>query len=216
LIIATGIHKSYEQLHVLKGIDLEVKANEIVAIVGPSGAGKSTLLHILGTLDTPDQGEVSMNGVNFRNLKGNKLAHFRNRNIGFIFQFHHLLPEFTAVENVSMPGLIAGNNKSETFRKAKELLVHLGLAERLNHKPSQLSGGELQRIAVARALVNQPAVILADEPSGNLDTQNATELHELFLKLREDLGQTFIIVTHNQQLAGMTDRIIQMKDGQIT
>jgi lipoprotein-releasing system ATP-binding protein len=215
MISASDIHKSYDQVHVLKGINLLVKKNEIVTIVGPSGAGKSTLLHILGTLDTPDKGEISMNGVAFSNLKGKKLANFRNRHIGFIFQFHHLLPEFSALENVSMPGLIAGQNKAETFRKARELLVLLGLSERLEHKPSQLSGGELQRIAVARALINQPTVVLADEPSGNLDTTNATELHQMFLKLRENLGQTFIIVTHNQQLAGMSDRVIQMKDGMI-
>jgi lipoprotein-releasing system ATP-binding protein len=215
MIEATGISKSFDSLMVLKGIDLTVKENEIVAIVGPSGAGKSTLLHIIGTLDLPDKGVVKINNVSIVDLKPKKLALFRSHNIGFIFQFHHLLPEFSTLENVCMPAFIAGTNKTDAIKKSKELLAHLGLTDRLDHKPSQLSGGELQRTAVARALVNNPRVVLADEPSGNLDTQNATDLHQLFLKLRDELGQTFVIVTHNQQLAQMSDRIIQMKDGQI-
>lgn len=213
MIVAKGIYKSYDTLQVLKGIDLTVDNNEIVAIVGPSGAGKTTLLNILGTIDSADKGEIIFNNINLNQLRTKKLAQFRSENIGFIFQYHHLLPEFTALENTCMPAYIARKNKAETIKKATELLTHLGLKERLEHKPSQLSGGELQRVAVARALINTPKVILADEPSGNLDIQNAEDLHKLFLQLREELKQTFIIVTHNKQLAQMSDRIVEMKDG---
>ncbi|MEA3495079.1 MAG: ABC transporter ATP-binding protein [Bacteroidota bacterium] len=215
MIIAKGIEKSYGTLKVLKNINIEIKHNEIVAIAGPSGAGKSTLLHILGTIDKADKGEIIINEQNITNTKSSKLSDFRSQNIGFVFQHHHLLPEFTAVENVCIPAYISKKNKTKTIKKAKELLYYLGLSDRLEHKPSQLSGGELQRIAVARALINDPKIILADEPSGNLDTQNAEELHKLFLELRKKLGQTFIIVTHNQQLAQMSDRVIKMKDGEI-
>lgn len=215
MLSAQNIHKFFGDLHVLKGIDIVVKEGEIVAIVGPSGAGKSTLLHILGTLDNCNKGEVYFDDISISDLKTKKLARFRSKNIGFVFQYHHLLPEFTALENVCIPSYIAGNGKTETNRKAKELLNYLGLTERLDHKPSQLSGGELQRTAVARALINNPKVVLADEPSGNLDTQNASELHQLFLKLRKEFNQTFIIVTHNKDLAHLSDRIIEMKDGVI-
>jgi lipoprotein-releasing system ATP-binding protein len=215
MIEASGIYKSFENLLVLKGINLSVSQNEIVTIVGPSGAGKSTLLHLLGTLDTPDKGNIIINDTNVSQLKSKKLAQFRSKNIGFVFQFHHLLPEFTALENVFIPALIAGFNRTDSTKKAKDMLTLLGLAERLDHKPSQLSGGELQRVAVARALINKPTVVLADEPSGNLDTQNATELHKLFFQLRDELGQTFVIVTHNQELASLSDRRIEMKDGNI-
>lgn len=215
MIEASGIYKSFENLLVLKGIDLRVDQNEIVTIVGPSGAGKSTLLHILGTLDNPDKGNIIINNTSIGQLKTKKLAQFRSKNIGFVFQFHHLLPEFTALENVFLPALIAGYNRSDSSKRAKDVLVLLGLGERLDHKPSQLSGGELQRVAVARALINKPTVVLADEPSGNLDTQNATELHQMFFRLRDELGQTFVIVTHNQELASLSDRRIEMKDGKI-
>ena len=215
MIEASGIYKSFDDLLVLKGIDLTISQNEIVTIVGPSGAGKSTLLHILGTLDNPDKGNIIINNTSVSQLKTKKLAQFRSKNIGFVFQFHHLLPEFTALENVFIPALIAGLNRTDSTKRAKDMLVLLGLGERLDHKPSQLSGGELQRIAVARALINKPTVVLADEPSGNLDTQNATELHKLFFRLRDELGQTFVIVTHNQELASLSDRRIEMKDGQI-
>lgn len=215
MLIAKGIHKSYGSLHVLKGVDLEISASEIVSIVGSSGAGKSTLLHILGTLDQPERGELSMNGKNLLSLKGDNLADFRNSQIGFIFQFHNLLAEFTAQENIQIPGFIKGSNEVELRRKSAELAEILGISHRLDHKPSTLSGGEQQRVAVARALINNPAVVFADEPSGNLDTANAKGLHELFFKLRDELKQAFVIVTHNEELAGMADRKVVMRDGLI-
>jgi lipoprotein-releasing system ATP-binding protein len=216
MLKAKGIHKSYGNLDVLKGVDLEIAASEIVSIVGSSGAGKSTLLHILGTLDQPDQGELSMKGKDLLALKGDRLADFRNQEIGFIFQFHNLLPEFTAQENIQIPGFIRGAAADTLNRKAGELAEILGISHRLDHKPSTLSGGEQQRVAVARALINNPSVVFADEPSGNLDTTNARGLHSLFFKLRNELGQAFVIVTHNEELAGMADRKIVMKDGLIT
>jgi len=215
MLIAKGITKNYGTLQVLKGVDIEVKAAEIVSITGASGAGKSTLLHILGTLDNSDAGSITMNNENISALKGKKLANFRNKNIGFIFQFHHLLPEFTAIENVCIPAWIGGKNRAVTEKKAKELLDQLGLSHRFGNKPSELSGGEQQRVAVARALINNPSIIMADEPTGNLDSANAYELHQLFIKLRDLYGQTFLIVTHNEALAKLSDRIIQMKDGRI-
>jgi lipoprotein-releasing system ATP-binding protein len=215
MLEATQIKKDYGSLQVLKGVDLSIKSGEIVSIVGSSGAGKSTLLHILGTLDTATAGQVLLNGERIDKLKGNALAKFRNKNIGFIFQFHHLLPEFTALENVCIPGWIAGKKKKETEKKATELLQILGLAERLQNKPHQLSGGEQQRVAVARALINNPAIIMADEPTGNLDSNNARDLHNLFIELRDKYNQTFLIVTHNEELAAMSDRIVHMKDGKI-
>lgn len=202
-------------MHVLKGVDLQVEKGAIVAIVGKSGAGKSTLLHILGTLDLADQGTLQINGQLISELSNRKLAAFRNNNIGFIFQFHHLLPEFTALENVIIPALIQKQNESEARSRAKELLDYLGMSERLKHKPNQLSGGEQQRVAVARSLINQPAVVFADEPSGNLDSNTSAELHELIFKLRKDLQQTFIIVTHNEELAKMSDRRLEMEDGRL-
>lgn len=214
LLRASGIRRTYGSLQVLKGIDLEVKKGEVVAIVGPSGAGKSTFLHILGTLDRPEQGEVYIEGINVFTQKDKELARFRNEKIGFIFQFHNLLAEFTALENVCMPGYINGNvNEKDIQQRAKELLELLGLSGRMDHLPSQLSGGEQQRVAVARALLNRPAIVLADEPSGNLDSHNALDLHQLFFKLREETGQTFIIVTHNEELAEMADRRLVMQDG---
>lgn len=214
LLRASGIRRTYGSLQVLKGIDLEVKRGEIVAIVGPSGAGKSTFLHILGTLDRPEQGNVFIEGINVFTQKDKELARFRNEKIGFIFQFHNLLAEFTALENVCMPGYINGNvNEKDIQARAKELLELLGLGGRMDHLPSQLSGGEQQRVAVARALLNRPAIVLADEPSGNLDSHNALDLHQLFFKLREETGQTFIIVTHNEELAEMADRRLVMQDG---
>lgn len=215
MIQASNIKKSYENLNVLKGVDLTIEKGEIVSIVGKSGAGKSTLLHILGTLDRPDTGELTINGININKLNEKKLASFRNEQIGFVFQFHHLLPEFTAVENVCIPAYIQKKPEKETVERARHLLSELGLAERFQHKPAQLSGGEQQRVAVARALMNDPAVILADEPSGNLDTDTSQELHELFFDLRDKMQQTFIIVTHNVELAKMSDRTLIMKDGLI-
>ncbi len=211
-----NLEKYYGTLHVLRGISIEVRPGEIVSIVGPSGAGKTTLLHLIGTLEQPDKGTVFIQGMETCRLPSRKLAAFRNSMIGFIFQFHHLLPEFTALENVMMPLLIAGRNTSEAEHQARELLIRLGLEDRLVHKPSELSGGEQQRVAVARALINRPAVVLADEPSGNLDSDNARHLHQLFFDLRQQTGQTFIIVTHNEQLAAMADRKLMMKDGLIT
>lgn len=216
MLTAKGIIKSYGNLKVLKGIDLEIMEKEVVSIVGASGAGKTTLLQILGTLDRPDSGEVLFNGQDVNRLNQRSLASFRNRNVGFVFQFHQLLPEFTAVENVCIPALIAGVHRGEAEKHAVELLEFLGLGERLDHKPSQLSGGEQQRVAVARAIINNPSVIMADEPSGNLDTENKKELHKLFFRLRDTFGLTFIIVTHDPQLASMSDRIIRIKDGLIT
>ncbi len=213
MIQTLNITKSYEQLQVLKGISIEIGKGEVVSIVGPSGAGKTTLLQIIGTLGKPDSGKLSVDSVDVLALKGKQLAEFRNKYIGFVFQFHHLLPEFTAVENVCIPAFIAKKGRAETERRAKELLDFLGLSERLEHKPSQLSGGEQQRVAIARALINNPSVILADEPSGNLDSQNKAELHKLFFTLRDELNQTIVIVTHDKELAGMSDRTLTMQDG---
>ena len=215
MIKATNITKSYEQLQVLKGVNLLVNQGEIVSIVGKSGAGKSTLLHILGTLDKMDGGKLLINNTNIASLNARELAEFRNKNIGFVFQFHHLLPEFTAVENVCIPAFIKGQNERKAQERAKELLDYLGLAERFEHKPTQLSGGEQQRVAVARALMNQPAILFADEPSGNLDSSSSKDLHQLLFRLREDFGQTFVIVTHNEELANMSDRRLVMQDGVI-
>jgi lipoprotein-releasing system ATP-binding protein len=215
MLKAKSIHKSYGQLQILKGVDLEVQKGEIVTIVGASGAGKSSLLNILGTLDRPDSGELYINDIELNKLSNKNLSDFRNRQIGFIFQFHHLLAEFSALENVCIPAFIAGKSKSDAEKKAAELLDLLGLKERLHHKPNQLSGGEQQRVAVARALINSPALIFADEPSGNLDSVNALELHELFIKLKNDFRQTFVIVTHNEDLANLSDRTVTMKDGLI-
>lgn len=215
MIQATGIRKSFGSLEVLKGIDLHIARQEIVSIVGASGAGKSTLLHILGTLDRADQGTLLIDGTEVNQLGDRALAEFRNKKIGFVFQFHHLLPEFTALENICIPAYIGGTTKEAAVEHAMELLRYLNLTDRKDHKPSQLSGGEQQRIAVARALINRPAVVLADEPSGNLDSKSAQELHQLFFKLRDELGQTFVIVTHNPELAAMSDRTITIKDGRI-
>jgi lipoprotein-releasing system ATP-binding protein len=215
MIRTAGITKSFGDLKVLKGIDIDVRDKEVVSIVGASGAGKTTLLQIIGTLDRPDGGTIFYNGSDISKLKGKSLAAFRNNNIGFVFQFHQLLPEFTALENVCIPAYIAGKNKAEAEARAAELLGFLNLSDRIEHKPSELSGGEQQRVAVARALVNNPSVILADEPSGNLDTENKNELHKLFFRLRDTFGQTIIIVTHDRQLANMSDRILQIKDGLI-
>ncbi|MGK7395603.1 MAG: ABC transporter ATP-binding protein [Candidatus Cyclobacteriaceae bacterium M3_2C_046] len=215
MLTASGIAKSYGNLKVLKGINLEIKKGEIVSIVGASGAGKSTLLHILGTLDRPDQGVVNINEVDVIKLKATRLAKFRNKYIGFIFQYHNLLPEFSALENVCLPGFLGKRNQQEVEQEAIKLLNLLGLKERVEHKPSELSGGEQQRVSVSRALINSPEIIFADEPSGNLDSKNANELHKLFFKLRDELGQTFVIVTHNEELAQMADRILEMKDGVI-
>lgn len=216
MISITGIEKNFDSLKILKGIDLEINKGEIVSIVGPSGAGKTTLLQIIGTLDRPDAGKVLYDGEDIMSYKDNQLAQFRNKNIGFVFQFHQLLPEFSVLENVAMPALIGGASRTSAYNRAKELIDYLGITERINHRPAQLSGGERQRAAVARALINSPKVILADEPSGSLDTQNRNELHRLFFNLRHDMGQTFIIVTHDETLATDTDRIIHMRDGLIT
>lgn len=215
MIKTENIRKQYGELEVLKGVSLHISEGEIVSIVGASGAGKSTLLHIIGTLDKPDSGMLCIQDIETGKLKDKKLSDFRNKSIGFVFQFHHLLPEFTALENVCIPAFIAGKSQAQAETKAKELLGFLGLSERVNHKPSELSGGEQQRVAVARALVNQPAVVLADEPSGNLDSQSAKELHKMFFDLRDKFNQTFVIVTHNDELANMADRKLEMKDGQI-
>ena len=219
MIQAKNIHKYYDDLHVLKGVNLHIKKGEIVSIVGASGAGKTTLLHILGTLDKPsraDDIQLLINDTNILKLNDRDLSKFRNLNLGFIFQFHQLLPEFTALENVCIPSYIAGKNPAETEPEAKKILDYLGLSERFNHKPNELSGGEQQRVAVARALINKPAIIFADEPSGNLDTHSAENLHQLFFKLRDEFGQTFVIVTHNEDLANMADRKLIMVDGMIS
>jgi lipoprotein-releasing system ATP-binding protein len=215
MIEIQGITKSFGELQVLKGIDLTIYKGEVVSVVGPSGAGKTTLLQIMGTLDKADSGSVVINGIEVGRLKEKELAAFRNKQIGFVFQFHQLLPEFTAMENVMIPALIGGMSSDKAMKKAKETLAFLGLAERASHKPAELSGGEKQRVAVARALINDPAVIFADEPSGSLDSKNKEELHQLFFDLREKLGQTFVIVTHDEGLAQLTDRTIHMVDGRI-
>ena len=214
ILKGTDLHKSYGTLHVLKGVDLEVDKGEVVSIIGKSGAGKSTLLHIVGTLDTADSGDVEICGQTISSLGAKGISKLRNQEIGFIFQFHHLLSEFTALENVCIPAYINGGGKARAESKGKRLLEYLGLGDRLDHKPGALSGGEQQRVAVARALINDPQIIFADEPTGNLDTDNSAEMHKLFLRLRDDFGQTFVIVTHNNELATMSDRILHMQDGQ--
>lgn len=213
MIAIQGIKKSFGSLEVLKGIDLHIDKGEVVSIVGPSGAGKTTLLQIIGTLDRPDSGSISIDGIDVSRLSNKKLADFRNQHIGFVFQFHQLLPEFTAMENIMIPAYIAGASQRDAKQRAQELLSFMGLSDRSGHKPNELSGGEKQRIAVARALINRPAVILADEPSGSLDSKNKEELHQLFFDLRKQFGQTFVIVTHDEQLASITDRTIHMRDG---
>jgi lipoprotein-releasing system ATP-binding protein len=215
MISGKNIHKKYDTVEVLKGVDMDIQKGEVVSIVGPSGSGKSTLLHILGTLDKADRGTVTMNNVAINSLNGKKLAAFRNKHIGFVFQFHHLLPEFTALENVCIPGWLAGRKKSEVKEEAMKLLTMLGLSHRMENKPNQLSGGEQQRVAVARALINKPDIVMADEPTGNLDSVNAKELHQLFFDLRDKFNQTFLIVTHNEELAQLSDRVLHMKDGKI-
>ena len=215
MLKAQGLQKSYRSLPVLKGVDLEIKKGEVVAIVGASGAGKSTLLHILGTLDSPDQGDLEISGKKVFGQSSKELASFRNKNLGFVFQFHNLLPEFSAEENVMIPGLIAKTEDKKVKHRAAELLEMLGLKDRIHHKPSELSGGEQQRVAVARALINSPVLIFADEPSGNLDSNNARELHQLFFSLRDNFQQTFVIVTHNAEFADMADRKLEIKDGVI-
>ena len=213
MLKATGIYKNYGSLPVLKGVDIDIAKGEIVSIAGSSGAGKSTLLHILGTLDIADKGTITLDNIKVSGLKGKKLAAFRNEHIGFVFQFHHLLPEFSALENICVPGWIAGKKNKEVEERAKELLQLLNLQHRGEHKPGELSGGEQQRLAVARALINNPSIVMADEPTGNLDSANAKELHDLFIDLRNRLQQTFLIVTHNEELAQLSDRILHMKDG---
>ena len=213
MLRATNIEKSYEDLKVLRGISLDIKESTITSIIGKSGSGKSTLLHILGTLDTPDKGFIEYDGVIISELSDKELAQFRNRKIGFVFQFHHLIPEFNAIENVCIPGHICSTKTSKVTAKAKELLDYLGLSERFHHKPSELSGGEQQRVAVARALINEPKLVFADEPTGNLDTSTSEELHQLFIDLKKDLGQTFIIVTHNEELAQLSDTCLEIQDG---
>jgi len=215
MLTGKNIYKRYGSLEVLRGVDLEIKKGEVVAIVGPSGCGKSTLLHILGSLDQADRGDIVINNTGLSQLSGNKLAAFRNKHIGFVFQFHHLLPEFTALENVCIPGWLAGRGKNDVREKAEGLLKILGLKGRNENKPNQLSGGEQQRVAVARALINNPAVVFADEPTGNLDSANAKELHQLFFDLRKQFDQTFLIVTHNEELSQLSDRTLHMKDGRI-
>jgi lipoprotein-releasing system ATP-binding protein len=215
MLSGKNIYKRYGTVQVLKGVDIDINKGEIVSIVGSSGAGKSTLLHILGTLDRADNGTVSLNGDMVTALQGKKLADFRNKHIGFVFQFHHLLPEFTALENVCIPGWLAGRKRKEVEVKAKDLLGLLGLLERLENKPNEMSGGEQQRVAVARALINNPAIVFADEPTGNLDSANAKDLHQLFFDLRNKFNQTFLIVTHNEELAQLSDRVLHMKDGKI-
>ncbi|MGB3007842.1 MAG: ABC transporter ATP-binding protein [Chitinophagaceae bacterium] len=215
MITGKNIQKRYGKIEVLKGVEVEIQKGEVVSIVGPSGSGKSTLLHILGTLDKADEGTVSMNNTVISSLTGKKLSAFRNKHIGFVFQFHHLLPEFTALENVCIPGWLAGRRKSEVQGEAEKLLIMLGLSDRMENKPNQLSGGEQQRVAVARALINKPDIIFADEPTGNLDSANAKELHQLFFDLRKNFNQTFLIVTHNEELAQLSDRVLHMKDGKI-
>lgn len=215
MLSAKGVEKKYGTMSILKGVDIHIQSGEIVSIIGASGAGKSTLLHILGSLDKPDAGTITLNNQRIDQLKGKQLAAFRNNHIGFIFQFHHLLPEFSAIENVCIPGWIGGKNKTATEKRAKELLANLGLSNRFDNKPGQLSGGEQQRVAVARALINNPAIIMADEPTGNLDSANAEDLHQLFIQLRNQYNQTFLIVTHNETLAQQSDRVLQMKDGKM-
>jgi lipoprotein-releasing system ATP-binding protein len=215
MLTGKNIYKSYGKVQVLKGVDIEIQTGEVVSIIGSSGAGKSTLLHILGTLDKADKGEIWMNETLTSSLAGSKLAAFRNRHIGFVFQFHHLLPEFTALENVCIPGWLAGTKKKEVENRATELLRLLGLSGRMENKPNEMSGGEQQRVAVARSLINKPAIVFADEPTGNLDSANAKELHQLFFDLRKEFNQTFLIVTHNEELATLSDRVLHMKDGKI-
>lgn len=216
MLTATNIHKYYGDLWVLKGVNIQIHTGEIVSIVGPSGSGKTSLLHILGTLDLPTEGEIYLRDKKMNDLKGKSMAAFRNKHIGFVFQFHHLLPEFSALENVCIPGWIAGRKKKDVEKQATVLLETLGVGQRLEHKPAALSGGEQQRVAVARALINNPDIIFADEPTGNLDSSNARELHHLFSELRSKFSQTFLIVTHNEELAQMSDRVLHMKDGKIT
>ena len=215
MIIAENIKKSYAENEILKGVDLHIKKGELVTIIGSSGAGKTTLLQIIGTLDQPSSGKLTINSKSIEGMKDKQLSNFRNKDIGFVFQFHHLLPEFSAIENVIIPGLIHGGKRKELLEKAENLLSLLNVANRAEHKPSEMSGGEQQRVAVARALINDPAIILADEPSGNLDSENANELHQLFIKLKKELNQTFVIVTHNRALAKLSDRTIEIKDGKI-
>lgn len=215
MITGKNIYKRYGAVEVLNGVDLQIEKGEVVSIVGPSGSGKSTLLHILGTLDKADMGSIIINNIAVDSLKGNALAAFRNKHIGFVFQFHHLLPEFTALENVCIPGWLSGRKKNEVKQKAQELLNMLGLSHRMENKPNEMSGGEQQRVAVARALINSPDIIFADEPTGNLDSANAKELHQLFFDLRTQFNQTFLIVTHNEELSLLSDRVLHMKDGKI-